>query len=105
MRFSAEQFEAFDALARENFFQGMKADLYRHHDSISEKEDLFMRCRAACKMLNIETEKALFAFFDMSFALGKPLNHEDGYMDEHAVFLHRFKDPERLPLELYERAG
>jgi uncharacterized protein YcaQ len=107
VRFSSEQFALCDAIAAEQWFDDMREVLFKHHKDIApaQQDMLFDACRADCARLGIVSEMALHAYFDMSFALGGLLSAEDGYMESHAIFLKRYETADRLPIDMYERAG
>ena len=81
LKISDQQFAQFDALAARSFFEDMRETLYEHHGSVQNKDQLFAACRHSCQDLGIETEAALFAYFDMSFALGVPLATQPDYAE------------------------
>lgn len=107
VRLSSDQFALCDQIAAEQWFADLRDTMFKHHTTIAppDQETLFNACRTDCTRLGIASEMALHAYFDMSFALGKLLSGEEGYMDSHDDFLQRFGTADHLPITLYDRAG
>lgn len=107
VRFSSDQMATCDAIAVAQWFADLREVLDTHYAEMpaAQRDALFADCRADCTRLGIASEMALHAYFDMSFALGRLLSGEQGYMDGHADFLQRFGTADHLPITLYDRAG
>ncbi len=106
MKLSSAMIAQWDELARQRFMDELRDTLFEHHDDIplERREELFLATEDECQKLGIETEYGLTAFFVLSFAFEMPLSFKAGYMALHRDFLRRFESPERLPIEIYDRA-
>jgi hypothetical protein len=105
VKLSEAQFRHADQIAEDAWFDATKAALLQHHTHLAanEGERLFAACRVECRRLGIESEAALHAFFDMSFALGNLVSAQPSYQELHPQFLRLYGTPEHLPLYLYEK--
>jgi hypothetical protein len=106
IKLSADQFAAADQIAEEQWFDALKAALFDHHmqHDTATKERLFVACRVECVRLGVQSEAALHAYFDLSFALGDLLSAEPTYQQMHPIFLRQHGTADRLPLYLYEKS-
>ena len=104
VKLSPEQFANADAIAENAWFEELRHTLSAHHTRLdgAMAARLFAACRAETVRLGIQSEAALHAFFDMSFALGDLVSALPEYQQMHPVFLREHGTPDRLPIYLYE---
>lgn len=102
LKFTSDQFDTADNLAREAFFEDMRQALYDHHGVFENRDALFETCKTTSETLGLVSERALFAYFDMSFALEVPLAEKPEFLAQTKAHQRQFSDPDRLVLELYD---
>jgi hypothetical protein len=105
IRLTDGQFAAANRIAEDAWFADLKSALFGHHRHLDPAigERLFAACRVECQRLGVQSEAALHAFFDMSFALGDLVSAQPAYQELHPVFLREHGTADRLPIYLYEK--
>ena len=104
VRLTDAQFAEADRIAEDAWFADLRTALLAQHTQLDPAVGarLFGACRIECQRLGIQSEAALHAYFDMSFALGDLVSAQPTYQQLHPVFLREHGTADWLPIYLYE---
>lgn len=105
VRFSSEQFALCDAIAVEDFYRELHADMVVAFPDMDEERirQYGALCRTTCVRLGIETSHAIYCFHILTLHLDQLLSETPGYSDEHARYVRKFGSGDQLPIDLHER--